>query len=317
MHSTPLRVHFRHFMTAAQLLVILFAAGIAGASEGGITTYNTGFQDTLSGVLPAPGGYFKELYYNYSGGAVSNIVRERQLRGNPDVDISVNYMLISQVTKTKIWGSYYAWAIIAPLVSTTLNNRMLGFAGTPWLSKGATGFTDIPVIPFMLGWHNGNSHQKAFLIVYIPTGDFSAERVLNTTLNRWAIDLDYAYTYKDDKTRREVSVAPGLTVNFENPDTDYHSGNEFHVDYAALQRFPNSLGFGLVGYFSLQTSPDTGPGAVLGGFKGHTQGIGPIVVYDAKIGSKTISLTGKYYSEFDVTNRFSGHSFWINALVDF
>lgn len=298
------------------LLAVLLSVHPVYSSESATSSYLPGFQDTLAGIQPPPGWYMQEKLYNYTGDA-PEVEGEGNIKLNLGIDTAAGLTVVNQVTRSKLWGSYYAWAVMIPVSKVQLKGQLQTPAGTPSFDEHLTSFSDAYFVPLMLGWNNGRSHQKAFFAFYAPTGNYNVNRVVNTGNNRWAIEFDYAYTFLDMRTGREFSIAPGYTINFENPDTNYLSGQEFHTDMAAVQRFPNGMGLGIVGYAFVQTTPDEGSGDRLGAFEGRTFALGGIMTYNFKGNPNNLSIVGKYYQEFDVTNRFKGHSFWLDFAFNF
>ena len=68
-------------------------------------------------------------------------------------------------------------------------------------------------------------------------------------------------TYLDAKRGHEVSVTAGFTFNGENPDTDYRTGTEFHVEWALMQHVSKTFAFGIAGFHYQQITGDSGAGA--------------------------------------------------------
>lgn len=280
-------------------------------SEYRISTYFPGFRDVLVGVQPPPGFYLQERTLFYTGN-VSRTLSAGRIAENAHVYIPVQFTLLESVTKTKVWGSYYAFGLIFPIVEPQISGTVQTPFGSRSFTQSISGLSQTQILPLVLGWHSGKSYQRAAMVVYAPTGNYDPLRAANTTLNRWAIEFDYGYTYLDRKTGVELDVAPGYTFNFRNPDTDYTSGQEFHIDFAALQHLSTSWAIGAVGYMFFQTTPDTGPGAILGANEGRTFALGPIAFYRSRLGGIPMTVTGKYYGEFGVSNRYAGHSYWFN-----
>jgi hypothetical protein len=270
----------------------------------------------MAGVLPPPGWHAQESLYFYTGDA-SVVVAEGRILRNLHLDQPFQITVLSQVTKAKLWGSDYAWGVSVPFLEPDLTAQIVTPAGSVSRSQRASALGDSVIIPLMLGWHNGRSHQKTSIAVYLPTGKYDLEDVANTSLNRWALEFDYAYTFLDPKTRWEFDVAPGYTSNGQNPETDYTSGQEFHVDSAVLRHLSHGWAVGAVGYALIQTTPDKGTGALLGSFEGRAYALGPIATYSTTLGREPIVLTGKYYQELDVSNRVKGHSFWLSIIAAF
>jgi hypothetical protein len=89
----------------------------------------------------------------------------------------------------------------------------------------------------ILGWHAGEQHWNVILTGFAPTGNFVPNRLVQTSLNRPALDLRGAYTYLGLQTGLEVTGALGLTLNAPNTATNYQSGAELHFEWAVNQHF--------------------------------------------------------------------------------
>jgi hypothetical protein len=106
-------------------------------------------------------------------------------------------------------------------------------------------------------------------------------------------------------------------INFKNNDTDYTSGNEFHVD-SLLGYHMGPWKFGANAYYYKQVTNDTvgskyaGP-PITDGNKGQAFGIGPAISYDYK----HIHFTLKYQKEMSVNNKFEGDRFWFKVAIPF
>lgn len=303
-------------VAALSVCLLIICANVMLASEGGQSSYLPGFQDTLAGYLPPPGFYFQEDLYFYTGD-IGAAVREGRIEVGLHEFLPMQISIFNQVTKKRILDSYYSWALIVPFAQPKLTGEIVTPLGNVSRSQSVSALAETMIVPIMLGWHNGRSNQKAWITVYAPTGKYNTDSFVNTSLNRWAVEFDYAFTFLDMKTGREFNVAPGYTFNFGNPDTDYNSGQEFHIDFAAIQHLSPKMGIGAVGYIFVQTTADSGSGARLGAFEGRAYALGPIITHNTKFGSVPVSFTGKYYGEFGVTNRFSGHSYWLNIGAAF
>jgi hypothetical protein len=106
-------------------------------------------------------------------------------------------------------------------------------------------------------------------------------------------------------------------VNFENPETDYTSGDLFHFDGSITKNF-GPLGVGAVAYSMIQTTPDSGAGARFGSNEARVYGAGPIVTYT--LGSNPVTaltLIGKWYHEFGAENALEGDTVVASASFKF
>jgi hypothetical protein len=290
----------------------------AWGAESGTGLYVLGYQSSLAGYLSSPGLYFRNDFYIYQGNAdilaFSGRV-EAELRSRA----IVNFVTLTYVAPWKIFGANYAlgamWGVIG---NAFLKGRVdiLKQLIRP-MEGDYTGLSDLAVSPLILGWHLGNFHIMAIGNFYAPTGAYNVKRRVNTGLNRWAIEPNVAATWLHPQRGHEVSLSVGYTVNFKNPDTDYKTGNEFHLEFFLGQHLPKGFALGLAGYFYQQVTGDSGPGAHLGSFRGRTFALGPCLSYSGKIGRHDINLNARYYNELEVKNRFDGQSFFLTFSAGF
>jgi hypothetical protein len=186
-------------------------------------------------------------------------------------------------------------------IGPTIGPFSLNF-GDNELAQGDTAFA-----PLLLGWNAGNFYWNFALFGFAPTGDYDAHQLANTSLHHWAVMPWLAATYFDPKTGWEVSGAAVYSVNWENPTTDYETGNILNLEGAVTKNF-GPLGVGAVSYAMIQTTPDSGAGARLGSFESKVYGIGPILT--VTLGGTTaapLTLLVKWYHEFDAENTFEGN----------
>lgn len=298
------------------IIFIIVTGSVAYSSEGGGSTYPLGFLGVSSGIQPAPGSYLTQVTTYYTGDSVF-VTELGKIQTNTHLNSFAEISLFQQVTKTRVLNSNYGWGIVGSLVKNEVSGQVVMPIEIPSFNSSITGAGTVVLIPMTLGWDNGRSHQRIYSAVYTPLGNYNVKRLVATSLNHWAFEIDYAFTFKDPKTRFEFTVVPGYTVNAVNHTTNYHDGQELHIDYSAIKRFPTSLGLGITGYTFQQITPDSGSGALLGALKGQAFALGPAVLYDAKVGDTTISLLGKYFKEFGNKNRFEGQAFWLDMTISF
>src|SRR5712692_5445451 len=96
--------------------------------------------------------------------------------------------------------------------------------------------------------HEGNWHWNVSTLVNAPIGPWSNSSISNLSFNHWGLDTTAAVTWLNPKIGFEVSAAPGFTFNWTNPDTDYKTGTEFHVEFALLQHFSKKFAAGVAGF---------------------------------------------------------------------
>jgi hypothetical protein len=200
---------------------------------------------------------------------------------------------------------------------TALNATLTGTAGpipftrTINLEQDNWGGGDL-IPQFAVRWNSGVNNYMAYLTGDIPVGLYSSSNLANIGLGHGALDGGVGYTYLDQKTGHEFSVVTGLTGNFTNPATNYTSGIDWHLDWAASQFLSKQSLVGLVGYVYDQLTPDSGCAPILCPFKSRVIGVGPQIGYIFPAGHDMQGyLNLKAYGEFDNANRPAGWNVWL------
>jgi len=103
----------------------------------------------------------------------------------------------------------------------------------------------------------------------------------------------------------------------KNKDTQYQSGDEFHVDFVFNQFLSDSWAIGVGGFCLRQLSGDGGAGAVLGDFKSEAMGIGPNLYYIREIRGHNVAVILKWINEFNVENRLKGDHIFASFALSF
>ena len=284
-------------------LAAVVASGVAHAAEKGTGVYLLGFRGPMAGFTPPPGIFFQNDLYVYSGEAGGNI----QLPFGGQLIAGVEATAIFElptgvwVTPWQIAGGDLGFSATVPIGSLEIDASLgplsvhddIFTVGDPFL----TGF---------VGWHAGNFHWQTGLGLNVPIGDYQDGEIANISFNRWATDVFGTATWLDPTLGLDVSGAAGVTFNGENPATNYETGTEFHLEWAASKIFSPQFNVGVVGYYYNQLTGDSGAGARLGDFEGEVAAVGGTLGYNFQLGKLPVSTRVKYYHEFDVTNRLEG-----------
>jgi len=289
----------------AFLMSTPFIVEHAKAAEGAASFYLLGQRSNFAAVLPPPGLYFQFDEYFYSGDASSGLAIP--VGGELDVGLDAEVYLS---LPTAIWapentvlGCRTLFALTVPFgqkyvtadVALAIDDNTLL---TREFSDNAFTLGD-PVMLASLGWNTNNWHWTANTAINIPVGDYEKGRATNMAFNRWGFDLTGALTYLNPSTGFEASLAAGLTFHLENEDTDYDTGNEFHLEAGVSQTFPNGLTVGIAGYHYDQIQDDSGSGAPAGGFRGRVSAVGPALTYNTQLGNLPITLNALHHREFN------------------
>jgi len=298
------------------------------AAEFGSSPYPKGFRDVYAGIVPTvPGLYVLNDVYHYQGSA-NALVFNGAVQLGVDAKFTADFLPLTYVTKWKILGGTFAFGAAPAFMSmdTDVGLTVPNFTGPLGRTFGPfditfgdteTNFGDTGITPITLGWHSGNWWWNAGVTGFVPTGKYDKRDLANTSLNHWSVFPTAAITYFDPKAQWQASAAFAYAINFENPDTNYTSGDLFHIDSSITKNF-GALGVGAVTYAMIQTTGDSGAGARFGDFKSEVYGAGPIVTYT--IGSNPVTaltLIAKWYHEFGARNTLEGDTVVASASFKF
>ena len=287
------------------LLVLVFSIFIgkhtAHATEGAQSYYFPGSMANFNtAVAPTPGGMFVNQMLFYSGRAETAV-----LNGRVHVDLKgrafYNFIGGFYTYKQPVLGGTLQVGAFIPVAHSNIKAAIGPFR----VGDNTTDIGDA-VISAALFWKDGDVHYKLIETVYAPTGNYHAGSLVNIGRNYWGFDTSLAATWMDAKNGREISVVSGILYNTKNTDTDYKSGNEFHVDVALNQYFSHNLAVGLHGYYYRQVSGDSGSGAKLGAFKGEAVGIGPALLWIPKAYNGDLTILAKGVNDVHEKNRLRG-----------
>ncbi|MBR0742242.1 transporter [Bradyrhizobium liaoningense] len=301
---------------------LMTSAGFALGDEGGVSFWLPGNFGSLAAAPGTPGWSWATIYYH--GEAAAGAGQQFPRGGRVDVGISGRGDLA-------FFGPTYTFA--TPVLGGQAAISILGAAGrneasaalsltgplgnTIALSRTQelTSFGD--VIPSAtLKWNFGTSNLMVYGMGDVPIGDYDPARLANLGIGHAAVDFGGGYTYFDPKSGNEFSWVAGLTYNFKNPDTQYRSGADFHIDWGASHFFDSKFQLGVVGYYFQQVSDDVGAPVSLDGFRSRVVGIGPQVGYIFPMGDKLqgyVNLKG--YREFAAQNRAAGWNTWLTFAI--
>lgn len=288
-------------------LVSLLLASAALATENGGGAYPNGAEGLMTGALPPPGDYFVNyaLYYTadtFKNDAGGTLMLPDGSRAPFDLEIAGTVLRYIHVTDKTLWGGSWAQHIFVPLLYVDVK--------TPAGSDSKFGLGDLIVDPIILGWHKPPFHWAAGIDVYVPVGAYDEDEIANVGRNYWTIEPVLALTYLDENGV-EASAKFMYDFNFENDDTDYESGEEFHFDYVVAKHL-GAWTVGVGGFYYEQVEDDEGTIGMdpSGGNKGKQFAWGPQVGYQHK--GLTFSL--KYQDETETENKPEGERLWFTII---
>jgi hypothetical protein len=297
------------------------------AEEGGGGHIVPGAKSTLIDLLPTqPGWVLEAVYLNYNGNSQAG--RNLPVAGllTLGLDATSNAMTLGTIYtfEPEVFGAYYSVGAFVPYVWMDVNAR-IGLAGGPGpglqSSSSENGFGDITLMPLLIAWKPNACWQIDFSVpIYAPTGDYEVGRLANPGLNHWSFDPTIAVAYANEQTGFNFASHAGFGFSTENSDTNYRNGTVFHFDMSAQQMLPLGPGFiglGVEAFYMQQISDDGGAGATLGGFRGRSVGVGPVVSYVLPQGDNTFVAEARWLPELETKNRLEGDYFWLKLVYQF
>ena len=296
--------------TVQSILLLAVPALLAGTpvlAKEGPDQYPNGSENFMAGALPPPGNYFINQLGSYQGD-----YRDNDGNKVPGLNVSATFdaLRFIHVTNQKVFGGDWAVHAIVPLVSQRMHTPF------PGIGNGSVfGLGDIVIDPLIIGWHfPPDWHLTVGVDIYLPTGKYSKSNPTDSIgANYYSFEPIFAFTYLN-QGGFEASAKLMYNLKTKNLDTDYQSGNEFHMDYLIGQHF-GPWAVGLAGYYLRQTTDDQVNGQKVGpdGRRGQVFAYGPAIKYDYK----GMSFVGSWNHESSVDNRFQGNKFffkWVTAF---
>ncbi|HEX4039964.1 MAG TPA: transporter [Acidobacteriaceae bacterium] len=296
-------------------LIALTLLPAAWAREGG-DQYPNGAENWFAGAAPPPGFHYVNYFGVYTGNLKDGSGHKVLFDGStPSVTATFNAFRFVQMTRLKLFGADYGAHVIVPVV-----HQSVDLGGT----AAATGVGDLTVDPLVLGWHGSQWHAIAAFDVFLPTGAYDRnDSRVSIGSNMTGFDPLLAVSYLP-KSGWEASIKLMYDLYTTNSATQYHSGQEFHTDYAAGKHFgPEHSGpwmAGATGYFVQQTTDDTENGVSVpavsglydGGRRGRALAVGPSVGY---VNARHVIFMADWQHETLVQNRFGGDKVWFKIIV--
>jgi hypothetical protein len=321
----------RKMAISMALAFVLSLPVFASAEEGGSGHYLPGAFASFIDVLPGrPGLGVLNAFTYYSGdtGRSRQFLVSGELTARLDATVYADTTTLLYETPWKILGGEYAAGIAVPVVwveaSGEVSSRLGPHVDSRHESDSDSDIGDITIFPLMLVWQKGFLKYGGYFGIYAPTGSYEVGRLANVGKNYWTFEPTLFASYLSEKIGLEITAFAGYDVNTENHDTNYRTGDQFHLDATVAEHLP-LFGLGITGiganvFYYQQVTGDSGSGAVLGDFKGRTAGIGPVVSFAAKVGRhKGVDLVSevKWLPELDVNHRLQGDTVWFKLAVLF
>jgi len=305
----------RTLLAAGAVLLVLHASALA--EEGGAGHYTPGATASFMDALPGkPGLALADFFVFYTASTGGRLPIAGLISVTLDVTVFADSLVGIYQTQLALLGGSYAFGGVLPVLWMDLTGTVVAGSGTRNASDSSSGIGDVLLYPLMLGWTaaGGDLKYDVRLGIYAPTGKFEEGALANVGKNYWTFEPTVTVSFISSKIGLETSAYAAVDFNTKNKTTDYQTGTQFHVDATVAEHVPLFAGFFGVGanaFYYQQIAGDSGSGATLGDFKGHTVGVGPVASYAMKLDGVQGAVELKWLPELDTKNRIKGDYFWI------
>jgi len=294
------------------------------AAEGGTGHYLPGGIATIIDLAPTkPGWVVEPVYLHYDGSASASVSIPVATLAAAGLTAKSDAILLGglHTFEQTVLGAHYSAGLYLPYVWISAEAQIKTPFGNRLQQDSTNGVGDMLLMPAMLAWKTGFWPFNTLLPVYAPTGGYQTGRLANPGLNYWTFDPIVGVSYNNDKIGLNVALHGGIAANTRNDAIGYTSGSMLHFEGSVQQLLPAGpgfLGLGAEAFYQEQVTADSGPGRLLGDFKGHTAGVGPTLTYILPQANKdTFVAEFRWLPEIDVKRRLNGEYFWLKMVYQF
>lgn len=245
----------RKFICMALTAFVCLTGSSALAGSG---HYVSGAEGIKAASLPPEGVYYRlyNLFYT------ADDLRDKNGHKS-DVDFDVNvYAMVHRLIYSsgiEILGGNLVADICVPLVYTDISMKA---GGVRFFDDNKFGLGDILIEPALLGWHGPQYDATIGVGVYLPTGEFDADKPASPGKGFWTgLFTAGATLYFDEARTWSASVLGRYEIHSEQDDTDITYGNDFHFEWGLGKTIAQIWDVGLAGYCRWQVTDDSGPGS--------------------------------------------------------
>ena len=289
------------------------------AAESGMGHYVPGALADFADMAP-PSGLALTSWYNYYHGSTSiQIPVGGLLTTNLSATSNAEMLGAIYTSPYGILDGKFAAGLIIPYVWLDVKGSVTGPSGrSVKRSDSADGIGDMILVPFWLNWNCGDFKWAVLLDIYAPTGEYHTGQLANVGLNYWTFEPMVQFSYISKKIGLEISATAGFDFNTINNETDYQSGDVFHIDATLAEHLP-FFGYGIIGiganaFYWKQVNGDSGSGAELGPFETKMIGIGPVLSYiSPPIGGHILVAEVKWLPQIETSNTLKGDYVWFKV----
>jgi hypothetical protein len=275
---------------------LLFAQGLPSFTG----HYVPGVEGIKGSSLPPPGFYVRDYNVFYFASQLNDPTGAK-VPLDFDAFVYANLLRGIWITDWKLLGGNVGMDMIVPFVNTSLSVK----SGTDTLyNQSIFGIGDLYFEPLTLSWH-GKQYDAAFGYSFFAPTACSSPGTAKPGKGFWTHLITLGATvYFDEEKTWSLSALNRYEFNTEERDTHITPGQVWTVEWGLSKSVTKTVEIGLVGYYQLQTTTDSGAGA--SGARDQVVGVGPeIVAFCPKLGLFT---SVRYLREFAAQDRPEGNT---------
>lgn len=261
--------------------------------------YPAGVEGIKGGTLPPPGVYLRDYNYFYYSDDLPGT------QDGSDLFAYVQAPRLIWITDVKLLGGYLGVDAFAPFPYQDLKANVATPGGPATFNDDQFGIGDI-FAEATLSWHGKQFDAGLGVGVWMPTGDYDANAAPSVHSGKgfWGEMLTAGGTwYFDQEKTWSLSALNRYEFNQENSDWDITPGQVWTLEWGAAKTLAKTIDVGLIGYYQVQTTSDSGAGSSRA--KDHVVGIGPEV--SVAFPKLTLFTSLRYAYEVDAHDRPQGH----------
>ncbi len=304
--------------TAVVAGLALLSGTTARADEAGVSFWACGQYASFAAQPYDPGFNLAVTYYSYSGSGNRSfgMFNGRDLLVGVNSDFNSLWLTPTYTPRAKLFGGTLSFSLTGLFGYNRQSGSIQVEPTGLFVARGESLTSGGDLYPMVsCAWSRGKSSWMTYVMADVPCGSYNPDRYAEIGLGHWAADLGGAYTYFDEASGLEFSATLGLTYNWKNPDTEYQSGIDAHLDLGASKTLSNGTLVGLVGYVYRQLTADGGAGAVWGPFYSSATSIGAQVGRTFTLGGTPVNVNVRGYYDFQADHRAQSTTVYIVASI--
>ncbi|MCX6895636.1 MAG: transporter [Verrucomicrobia bacterium] len=224
----------------------------AGPSPSFTSHYVPGVEGIKAASLPPPGFYLRDYNAFYTADRV-NFANGDKIPVDFDAFIYANVIRGIWVSDWHVLGGNFAADVLVPLQYTSISIN--------GARQSRFGLADICVEPAVLSWHGDRWDAALAYAFWAPTGE-SELGSAKPGKGFWGHMITAGATvYLDKEKTWAVSALNRYELNHEEKDTHITPGNQWTLEWGISKSIKPTIDVGVVGYYQLQTTKDSGAGA--------------------------------------------------------